>query len=67
VSFVDRGAPRHGLFASLEPLRCLALPATDYEFAEWRLARVRLNFHVEPKCVSISEMVSLLRIDELSV
>jgi len=23
------------------------LPASDYEFAEWRLARVRLDHHVE--------------------
>jgi hypothetical protein len=35
------------LFVSVERPALRALPASDYEFAEWRLARVGLDYHVE--------------------
>jgi hypothetical protein len=35
------GLSRNDLFASVERSALRALPASDYEFAEWRLARVR--------------------------
>src|SRR6516162_1722161 len=41
------GLNRSDLFASVERPALRALPATDYEFAEWRLARVGLDYHVE--------------------
>jgi transposase len=41
------GLSRSDLFASAERPALRALPATDYEFAEWRLARVGIDYHVE--------------------
>jgi len=41
------GLSRSDLFASVERGALRSLPATDYEFAEWRLARVGLDYHVE--------------------
>ena len=41
------GLCRSDLFASIERLALRPLPAVDYEFAEWRLARVGLDYHVE--------------------
>lgn len=41
------GLSRSDLFASVERPALRALPASDYEFAEWRLARVGLDYHVE--------------------
>jgi transposase len=41
------GLSRRDLFASVEQPALRPLPATDYEFAEWRLARVGLDYHVE--------------------
>jgi hypothetical protein len=41
------GLSRGDLFTSVERPVLRALPATDYEFAEWRLARVGLDYHVE--------------------
>jgi len=41
------GLSRSDLFATVERPALRALPATDYEFAEWRLARVGLDYHVE--------------------
>ena len=41
------GLSRNDLFASVERPALRALPASDYEFAEWRLARVGLDYHVE--------------------
>ncbi len=38
---------RSDLFASIERVALRSLPATDYEFAEWRLARVGLDYHIE--------------------
>jgi len=41
------GLSRSDLFASIKRGALRSLPATDYEFAEWRLARVGLDYHVE--------------------
>jgi transposase len=41
------GLSRRDLFASVERPALRPLPATDYEFAEWRLARVGIDYHVE--------------------
>jgi transposase len=41
------GVSRRDLFEGLERPALRALPPTDYEFAEWRLARVGLDYHVE--------------------
>jgi hypothetical protein len=40
---------RRDLFDSIERSALRALPAQDYEYAEWRLARVGLDYHVEVK------------------
>ena len=41
------GVSRHDLFESIERPALKPLPEIDYEFAEWRLARVGLDYHVE--------------------
>jgi transposase len=41
------GISRRDLFESIERPALKALPAQDYEYAEWRLARVGLDYHVE--------------------
>lgn len=41
------GLSRSDLFASVERPLLRPLPATDYEFAEWRLTRVGIDYHVE--------------------
>jgi transposase len=41
------GVSRRALFESLERAALWPLPAADYEYAEWRLARVNLDYHVE--------------------
>lgn len=41
------GISRSDLFASIERPALSALPATRYEYAEWRLARVSIDYHVE--------------------
>src|SRR4051812_35570712 len=38
---------RRDLFTSVEKPVLRALPASDYEFAEWRLARVNIDYHIE--------------------
>jgi transposase len=38
---------RRELFESIERPALAPLPAQDYEFAEWRFARVSLDYHVE--------------------
>src|ERR1700732_3841069 len=40
------GVSRRDLFDSIERSALRALPAQDYEYAEWRLARVGLDYHV---------------------
>jgi transposase len=41
------GVSRRHLFQTLEAGALARLPADDYEFAEWRLARVGTDYHVE--------------------
>ena len=41
------GVSRRDLFESIERPALKALPVQDYEYAEWRLARVGLDYHVE--------------------
>ena len=41
------GTTRRALFEAVERTTLLPLPATPYAFAEWRLARVNLDCHVE--------------------
>jgi hypothetical protein len=41
------GVSRRDLLESLERPAMSALPLTDYEYAEWRLVRVGLDYHVE--------------------
>jgi transposase len=41
------GVSRRELFESIERPALRPLPADDYEYAEWRLARVNLDYHVE--------------------
>ena len=41
------GVSRRDLFERIERPALRALPAQDYEYAEWRLTRVGLDYHVE--------------------
>ncbi|WP_448955829.1 IS21 family transposase [Labrys neptuniae] len=41
------GVSRRHLFETIERPALAALPEADYQFAEWRLARVSLDYHVE--------------------
>ena len=41
------GTTRRALFEAVERAALRPLPEQDYTFAEWRLARVNLNYHVE--------------------
>jgi len=41
------GTSRRALFEAVERAALRPLPAGEYEFAEWRLARVNLDYHVE--------------------
>ena len=43
------GVSRQGLFESVEKPALRALPATEYEYAEWRLARVNLDYQRSPQ------------------
>src|SRR5690606_34094555 len=43
------GVSRRHLFETVERPALATLPAEDYEFAEWRLARVSTDYHVEFK------------------
>jgi transposase len=55
------GLSRSDLFASVERSALCALPATDYEFAEWRLDRVGLDYHVEVEGFYYSVPHALIR------
>jgi transposase len=55
------GLSRSDLFASVERPALRALPATDYEFAEWRLARVGPDYHVEVEGFYYSVPYALIR------
>ncbi|WP_292338284.1 hypothetical protein [Mesorhizobium sp.] len=41
------GVSRRQLFEAVERAALASLPAEDYEFAEWRFARVSTDYHVE--------------------
>jgi transposase len=41
------GVSRRELFEKIERAALIALPADDWEFAEWRRARVNLDYHIE--------------------
>ena len=41
------GLSRRELFEKIERDALIALPAEDWEFAEWRRARVNLDYHIE--------------------
>ena len=41
------GTTRRALFEAIERAALRPLPAEDYAFSEWRLARVNLDYHVE--------------------
>ncbi|MER8867992.1 hypothetical protein NKI19_30615 [Mesorhizobium sp. M0751] len=43
------GVSRRQLFESVERAALASLPSEDYEVAEWRLARVSTDYHVEFK------------------
>src|SRR5467141_3276382 len=55
------GLSRSDLFANVERPALHALPASDYEFAEWRLARVGLDYHVEIESFYYSVPHALIR------
>jgi transposase len=56
------GLSRSDLFASVERPALRALPASDYEFAEWRLARVGVDYHVEIEGFYYSVPHALIRV-----
>jgi transposase len=55
------GVSRRDLFESIERSALRALPAQEYEYAEWRLARVGLDYHVEVKDFFYSVPHTLIR------
>lgn len=55
------GVSRSDLLESLERPALSALPASDYEFAEWRLVRVGLDYHVEIETFFYSVPFALIR------
>ena len=55
------GVSRRHLFETVERPALATLPAEDYEFAEWRLARVSTDYHVEFKSFFYSVPHGLIR------
>ncbi|MEO9229780.1 MAG: IS21 family transposase [Devosia sp.] len=55
------GVSRRQLFQTLEAPALAGLPGDDYEFAEWRLARVASDYHVEYASFFYSVPHSLIR------
>jgi transposase len=55
------GVSRNDLFASIERPTLSALPDTRYEYAEWCLARVSLDYHIEVDRFLYSVPHTLLR------
>ena len=55
------GVSRRHLFETVEAPALASLPAEDYEFAEWRLARVATDYHVEFKAFFYSVPHDLIR------
>src|SRR5438874_2413886 len=41
------GVSRKDLFTSIEQPALKPLPATPYEYAEWHIARVSIDYHIE--------------------
>ena len=55
------GVSRRHLFKTVEAPALASLPAEDYEFAEWRVARVATDYHVEFKTFFYSVPHDLIR------
>ncbi len=55
------GVSRRHLFETMERPALGSLPVQDYEFAEWRLARVATDYHVEFKSFFYSVPHGLIR------
>jgi transposase len=55
------GLSRRQLFETIERPVMRALPEDDYEYAEWRLARVGIDYHVEVQGFFYSVPHSLIR------
>jgi transposase len=55
------GVSRHDLFVQIEQPALRPLPALPYEYAEWKRARVGLDYHVAVLGVSYSVPHSLIR------
>ena len=55
------GVSRRELFERIERPVLRPLPAEDYEYAEWRLARVNLDYHVEAEGFLYSVPHALIR------
>ena len=56
------GVNRKQLFDTVERPALRPLPVTDYEFAEWRLARVGPDYHVEVESFFYSVPHALIRV-----
>lgn len=56
------GVSRQDLFERVERPALRPLPATEYEFAEWHLARVGLDYHVEANGFFYSVPHALIRV-----
>ena len=61
------GVSRRELFESIERPALRPLPADDYEYAEWRLARVNLDYHVEAAGFLYSVPHALVRLTSRTV
>src|SRR5271165_4057856 len=57
------GLSRRELFEKIERDALLALPADDWEFAEWRRARVNLDYHIEVHDFLYSVPHALIRVE----
>ena len=55
------GTSRRQLFDAIERLALGPLPASEYVYAEWRLARVGLDYHVEVESFFYSVPHALIR------
>ena len=55
------GVSRKHLFGTVERATLASLPVEDYEFAEWRLARVSTDYHVEFQSFFYSVPHALIR------
>jgi hypothetical protein len=55
------GVSRRQLFETIERPAMQSLPEQDYEYAEWRFARVGIDYHVEVKDFFYSAPHALIR------